>query len=273
MSWAVLLLASLSDTPPLDQAFAGYLYQPAFAIDYELRCPVCPYVPQPGDIYLATEAWPLARVGHKVVHSGAPHHSGIVFAMPDGRLALLEGGPENTLYIRTLELIPQLTKYFDSRRVWIRRRCVPLTPEQSQRLTAFALAAADRHFAAVRMVLEAGPFRKKGPLRTPLVGRPHAACFDPEDPEPSMRRKYYCSELVVEACVAACLFDAETSRPMATYPRELFFGTSRIPYLRKHLDMSDWYPSARWTPCPGTEPELRRRPWIDGDTDSGHPGP
>jgi hypothetical protein len=272
MPLAFLLLASLPGDP-LELPAGGYLYQPAFCIDYELRGPVCPYIPQPGDIYLATEDWFLARFGHKVVHSGAPHHSGIVFARPDGRLALLEGGPESTLHIRLLDLIPQLTKYFATRRVWIRPRRVPLTAEQSRRLTAFALAVADRHFAAVRMVLEAGPFRKKGPLRTPLVGRPHAACFDPDNPEPGLRRKYYCSELVVEACVAACLLDAETTRPMATYPRELFFGSSRIPYLRNHLDMSEWCPPARWTPCPGTEPELLRRPWIDGDAGHSRPGP
>jgi hypothetical protein len=155
---------------PLQVSDAGYLYQPAFCLDYELRGPVCAYVPQPGDIYLATEAWPLARVGHKVVHSGAPHHSGIVFALPDGPMALLEGGPENTLHIRILDLIPQITRYFATRRVWIPQRQVPLTPEQSRRLTAFALAVADRPFAVARMVMEAGPFRARGdpdPARRP----------------------------------------------------------------------------------------------------------
>jgi len=199
------------------------------------------------------------------VGSGAPHHSGVVFALPDGRPALLEGGPESETHIRVLDLIPQMTKYVETERVWIRRRCVPLTPEQSCRLTAFALAVADKRFAVLRMVLEGGPFRVKGLLRTPLLGRARAADFDPADPGSGLRRKYYCSELVVESLVAAGLFDARTARPSATYPRELFFGTSRDPYLKKHLDLSCWEPPARWTPCPGSEPYLKPFPWIDGD--------
>lgn len=269
MPIVLLLLAGLPGGLPLAEhtPLGSYLYEPTFCLDHVLRGPARPYLPQPGDIYLSTEDdWLLARIGHKVVGSGAPHHSGIIFAMPDGRLALLEGGPQNTLYIRILDLMPQLTMYASYERVWIRQRCVPLTEEQSRRLTAFALAVADKPFAVVRMALEAGPFKAKGPIRTPLFGRPRAACFDPENPEPSLRRSYFCSELVTEALVAACVFDPKTSRPTSTYPRELFFGTSKIPYLKKHLDLSEWFPPARWTSCPGSEPVLRQMPWIDGDT-------
>lgn len=268
MSLAVLLAAVMPGNFPAGEPAGGYLYQPAFSVDYDLRDPVRPYIPQPGDIYLATEDWFIARAGHLVVHSGAPHHSGLVFAFPDGRIGLLEGGPDNTDYVRVLDLILQMTYYTGTKRVWIRRRCVPLTAEQSHRLTVFALAAADRPFATYRMGLEATPLRAKGVLRTPLIGRPHAAYFNPDDPGPAMRRTYYCSELVTEGCVAAGLFDAATARPSSTYPRELFFGSSRIPYLRKHLDMSAWDPPARWVPCPGAQPDVRRRPWLDGDADS-----
>src|SRR5262245_29556191 len=107
MSPAVLLLASLPASAPPEGSAGGYLYQPAFCLDYELRHPARPYIPQPGDIYLSTEDWFLARVGHKFVGSGAPHHSGVVFALPDGQPALLEGGPESETYIRVLDLIPQ----------------------------------------------------------------------------------------------------------------------------------------------------------------------
>lgn len=268
MTVGVLLIAGLStlvSSPAPPCSDNGFLYQPAFSVDHELRCPAHPYMPQPGDIYLSSEEWFLARLGHKLCRSGAPHHSGIIFAMPDGRMALLEGGPDSTLFVRILDLIPQMTFYANRQRVWIRQRCKPLTEEQSKRLTAFALAAADRPFAAVRMVLQVGPLKTKGLIRTPLSKGPYAACFDPCDPEPSMRKKYFCSELVTEACVAACLFDPVTSRPTSTYPRNLFFGDSRVPYLHKHLDMSDWLPPARWTPCPGTEPDLKPRPWLDGD--------
>ena len=51
------------------------------------------------------------------------------------------------------------------------------------------------------------------------------------------------------------------------YPRDLFFGRSRNPYIDRHLDMSAWAPPARWTLCPGTEPTtIRRFRWLDDDT-------
>jgi hypothetical protein len=265
---ALLLMASLPIEPgPVDLSPDGYLYQATFCLDHTLRGPVRPFVPQPGDIYLSTEnAWTFARIGHRAVGSGAPQHSGILFALPDGQMALLEAGPQNTQTIRVLDLIPQLTMYNSYERVWIRQRSVPLTPAQAHRLTVFAMAVKDKPFAVIRLGLEGGPFRSKGPIRTVFVGRPYAAKFDPENPEPGLRRSYYCSELVAEALVAACAFDPKTSRPPSVYPRELFFGTSNNPYLRCHMDMSEWCPPARWTHCPGSEAILRPRPWLDGDT-------
>lgn len=268
MFFAALMLTIGPTALPGPESPNGYVYQPAFSVDYCLRGPARPYTPQPGDLYLATEDWFLARAGHLTVKSGAPHHSGIVFALPNGELRLLEGGPDSTLWIRHLDFIPQISHYSDTKRVWIRQRAVPLTAEQSHRLTVFALTAADRHFAAVRMVKERSQFRAKGILRTPLLGRAHATNFNPDDPEPSMRKKYFCSELVTEALVAACLIDGRTARPTSMYPRELFFGTSRIPYIRNHLDMNEWYAPSRWTPEADVQPYFKRRPFIDGDADS-----
>jgi hypothetical protein len=252
----------------------GFLYRPAFSVDYELRQPAEGYVPQPGDIFLATDERLFARVAHLVGHSGAPHHSGIIFALPDGRPALLEGGPDNSWYVRVLDLSHQLEFYGSLKRVWIRRRAEPLTPDESARLTAFALAAADRQFAELRLWSQGNPLVKaKGPVRTAFVGRPHAAAFDPAVPGSGMRTRYFCSELVTEACVAAGLLPADTTRPPSMYPRELFFGSSRIPYLERHLDMSAWCPPARWTAAPGAEPDIRRHPFIDGDAGGIRRGP
>jgi hypothetical protein len=274
MSTAVpFLIAALGTGQPADPAGVGYLYEPAYVLDYALRGSPRPYAPQPGDIYLASEDWFIARAGHLLVHSGAPQHSGIVFALPDGRPALLEGGPDNTRFIRVLDLGPQIAHYAETKRVWIRRRCAPLTPEQSRRLTAFALTAANRPFASVRMVMENSALRSKGFFRSRFVGKPHAATFDPDVPGSGMRARYYCSELVSEACVAAGLFDPVTTRPPSIYPRELFFGSSRIPYVRRHLDMGGWEPPARWVAEPGYGPRTRARPFIDGDTGSLRRGP
>ena len=142
----------------------SYLYQPAFSMDYELRCPAEPYVPQPGDIFLATGRERWAKLGHYAAGTGAPQHCGIVAACPNGRLVLLEAGPHNTFHCRLVPVIPQLHSYAVIERVWIRRRRIPMTAEQSDRLTAFALCADGKRFAVIRMFAQMTPFRSRGPL-------------------------------------------------------------------------------------------------------------
>jgi hypothetical protein len=262
---SLALLAALGLAAP--PAPASYLYQPAFAIDYELRQPARPYVPQPGDIFLSTDRLLLALVGHKMALSGAPQHSGIVVALPDGRMAILESGPHNTLRVRLLSVEPHLASYAVRERVWIRRRTVPLTEEQSRRLTAFALAVEGRRFAALRILGQLTPFRARTPWGTCWRGKPRAVRWAPGE-ERGLRSQYLCSELVAEACVAAGLLCPKTTRPAAMYPRDLFFGRSDNSYIDRHLDLSGWEPPARWVPRPGEVPAHERRwPWLDGDTE------
>src|SRR5262249_2359710 len=82
-----------------------------------------------------------------------------------------------------------------------RQRRVPLTPEQSARLTAWALAQNGKRFAVVRVGAQLTPLRSRGPLRTSFAGGPHGE-----------RRTYFCSELVGESCVAAGLGDPAGAR-------------------------------------------------------------
>src|SRR5262249_54578927 len=76
----------------------SFLYQPAYCIDDVWLAPTRPYVPQPGDIFLASDRGRIARAAHWVVGAGGVHHSGIVIARPDKSLAILEAGPFNTLH-------------------------------------------------------------------------------------------------------------------------------------------------------------------------------
>jgi hypothetical protein len=261
---ALALLAALGLAAPA-AAPASYLYQPSFSLDYELREPARPYAPQAGDIFLSTDRLFLALVGHKVALSGAPQHSGIVVALPDGRMALLESGPHNTLRVRVLILEPHLASYAHRERVWIRRRKVPLTEEQSRRLTAFALAVEGRRFAALRLCGQLTVFRCRTAWSASWRGKPHSAEWSPGE-DRGLRSQYFCSELVTEACVAAGALPAETTRPAATYPRDLFFGQSDNEYVGRHLDLSGWEPPARWVPRPGQVPaDEPRWPWLDGD--------
>jgi hypothetical protein len=226
------------DPRPPARACGSYLYQPAFRIDDRLRCPAETYCPQPGDIMLHLDGSIFWKVTHYLAGAFNPNGSGIVVARPDGSLAMLEGGPNDTLWCRTLDLVPHLKEYEDAgHRVWIRARKVPLTPEQSARLTEFALAADGKRFALGRLGLQLTPFRTRGLFRTRFVGYPHGD-----------RASYFCSELVTESCVAAGIMDYERTRPSATYPHDLFYGRSLNPFIDRHLDVNDyWCPPARWS--------------------------
>jgi hypothetical protein len=238
---SLLMLAGSPDSVDPAVPCGSYLYQPAFCIDEILRLPPEPYVPQPGDIMLRLDHSAFWRVTHYMALAFDPNGSAIVFARPDGSLAILEAGPMDTLWVRTLDLLPHLKEYDDIGRVWIRRRRVPLTPEQSQQLTEFALAQDGKRFALFRLGVQLTPFRTRGPLRTYFVGCPHGG----------NRRSYFCSELVSEACVAAGLLDPARTRPSATYPRDLFFGRSFNCFLHHHLEINEgWLPPARWTDQP-----------------------
>lgn len=240
---SVLSLFSVSDAGvpgPVVPEGGSFLYQPAFSIDDVRRGPAVPYVPQPGDIMLRLDGNIFWRTTHAMALAFAPNGSGIVFARPDGSLAVLEAGPNDTMWVGTPDLLPHLGEYDAIGKVWIRRRCVPLTPEQSAKLTAFALAEDGKRFALPRLGGQLTIFRSRGPLRTRWVGKPHGD-----------RKSYFCSELVCEACVAAGLLDPERTRPCATYPRDLFFGRSLNPFINRHLDVNAcWYPPARWTCAP-----------------------
>lgn len=235
----LLPLLTLAATPaPLD--CGSYLCRPAFCLDDVRLGPTEPYAPQPGDLMLRLDRNLFWRVTHAMAGAFDPNGSGIVFARPDGSLAVLEAGPNDTLWVGTLDLLPHLCEYAEQGRVWIRRRKTPLTPEQSEQLTAFALRQDGKWFALPRLGVQLTPFRSRGPLRTYFMGKPKGD-----------RVSYFCSELVCEACVAAGLLEAERTRPAATYPCDLFFGRSYNPFIDKHLDVNDgWHPPARWLPTP-----------------------
>jgi len=215
-----------------------YLGRPAYDLDAPALA-TTPYVPQPGDIFLASDRALWARAGHWLVGGGGVHHSGIVFRRSDGRMGLIEAGPFNSIRVEVMDPIEHMRDHIRAgERVWMRRRRLPLTEEQSARLTAFVERQEGKPFAVLRLMAQVTPFRTRGPLRTWFVGGPNGD-----------RDAYFCSELVVESCVAAGLMDAATARPSATYPRDLFFGRSLNIYLDEHLRLDDWDPPACW--CEG----------------------
>lgn len=216
----------------------SYLCQPAYSRDWETRGPLQGYVPQPGDIFLATDQRLWFRWGHLIAGANGVHHSGIVFARPDGRLGLIEAGPFNKTAVEIMDPYAHISAHNKvGDRVWIRRRKYPLTPEQSARLTAFAMAQQGKPFALARWFGQLTPLRMRGPLKTWFVGQPCGG-----------RPRWFCSELVTECCVAAGIMDRSLARPSATYPSDLFWGRSYNLYLNRHLGelMAGWDPPARW---------------------------
>jgi hypothetical protein len=234
----------------------SYLTRPSYSEDYLLRGPSTPYVPQAGDIILSTDGSSFWTAMHHLAGTSHPTHSMIVFARPDGTTGILEGGPHDTLHCRTLDTLPHMWTYEAKGRVWVRRRAVPLTPEQSAKLTEFALSNDGKRFGIGRLGVQLTPFRTRGPVKTAFVGKPNG--LD--------RASYFCSELVVEALVYAGLMDAATARPSATYPRDIFMDDSPNLYLKHHLKLAPcWDPPARWTSCPVPEGTFEQRPQSRGD--------
>jgi hypothetical protein len=234
----LLSLLFLTGEPPSN----SFLYQPAFVLDKQLRCPAVPYQLQPGDICFAVNNHTFSKIGHHLSGAGLPNHSMIVFAQPDGRMAIVEAGPHSELKIAAIDALQHLQSYEDEgSRVWVRRRKTPLTPDQSACLTSYCLTLPERRFAIKRLAVQLSPFRSRFPLRTAVIGK---SDLD--------RSNFFCSELVLNALIAAGVFQPGSQRPAATYPSDLFYGHSSNIFVNRGVRLinCDWEPPARWTGCP-----------------------
>lgn len=217
----------------------SYLYEPSHCWDFSLRGKPVAYVPQPGDVMLATDKNWFWTLTHDLAFAYEPHNSACIFKRSCGGMAIVEAGPNDTIWVRNLDMLPHLKEYTDKGPVWIRKRKTPLTEEQSAALTCFAERQNGKRFALGRLGLQLTPIRARGPYRTEWLGKPRGD-----------RRAYYCSELVLESLVAAGALDPCTTRPGATYPHDLFFDHSHNRYINQHLPLAhDWHPPARWMPC------------------------
>jgi hypothetical protein len=238
---SALLLAccAVANAQPCEKVIDSYLYEPAYCLDNLLRGQAQKYVPQPGDVMLATDKNLFWKITHDLAFAFEPHNSALVVARRDGSLATLEAGPNDTMRIDMLAMLPHLKEYADKGPVWIRKRKAPLSAEQSACLTDFAERQNGKRFGLGRLGVQLTPFRDRGPFRTAFLGKPRGD-----------RQSYYCSELVLEALVAAGAVDAATTRPSASYPHDLFFERSHNPYINKHMPLAcDWEPPARWVDC------------------------
>ncbi|HZU36869.1 MAG TPA: hypothetical protein VFA18_13200 [Gemmataceae bacterium] len=196
------------------------------------------YVPQPGDLVLFDDHSKTWLFLYHMAGTDMPDHSGFVVALPDGRPAILESAPDDGkllgLYVELLDALPRLDQFQGT--IYIRRVRHPLTPEQSARVTQWALQQQGKRYALFRMLLQGTPFRCRSGLRAKLFARTKLD-----------RSSYFCSEIVVAAGTVAGLFDPRVHQANRIYPRDLLYDD--------HYDLSaTWYPAGVWHPTPPTLP-------------------
>lgn len=183
------------------------------------------YKPQPGDLIFFDDHNKKWELLYKMVGSGPPFHSGLVIALPDGTPAVLESGPDDTMYVRILALPSRLQGFEGD--VWVRQVKQPLSPEKCKELTDWALKQDGKHYAFWRLLLQGTPVRCRGDLRCKLFGATHLD-----------RNRWLCSELVVGGGTVAGLFDANVHFANAIYPRDIIFDNK--------YDLSDRFHEARF---------------------------
>ncbi|MBX9585121.1 MAG: hypothetical protein K2X87_32850 [Gemmataceae bacterium] len=236
---------------PADAPF-GYAYAPARDLDKVPRYPARRYDPQPGDVILMSDPIPRSRLLYALALTGAPGHGGVVVRRPDGSLGLLEAGFNESLWTRVVPLDYRLSHYPGT--VWVRRLCRPLSADQDAGLTAFACAADGTRYSVLGITVQLTPFSHRGLFRTSHLGRSRGP-----------GRRFFCSEAILEALVAAGAVDPAVARPSATYPRDLFFDRALNPYVNRHPPLAGgWDPPALWTPILGVAARGRDRPPVAG---------
>src|SRR5207244_1053067 len=155
------------------------------------------YLPKEGDLIFYDD--------HKIIWTalflwagtGPPLHVGIIVKKENGGLAVLEAGPDDTIWVSILDVDPRLRKFHEDFHgtITIRRCRKDLTPETSAALTKFAKAQDGKRYAIVRLLVQGTRFRYRGPIRELFLARTDLD-----------RSSWICSELVVAAGTVAGLF-------------------------------------------------------------------
>ena len=163
--------------------------------------------------------------------TGPPLHVGIVVKKEDGMLAVLEAGPDDTIWVYILDVDLRLQKFHEDYHgtITIRRCKQALSPEKSAALTKFAAAQDGKRYAIVRLLVQGTRFRSRGPIRELFLGSTELD-----------RSSWICSELVVAAGTVAGLFPS-TVKANVTYPLDL------VNNRRHHLSRI-WHDAETWQP-------------------------
>jgi hypothetical protein len=190
-----------------------------------------PYLPREGDLIFYDDRNPFWTVLFLWAGSGPPLHVGIVVKKDDGTLAVLEAGPDDTIWVNLLDVDPRLRKFQEKYKgvITIRRCKQELSPEKSQAFTKFAKAQDGKRYAIVRLLLQGTRFRSRGPIRELFLAE-----------TVTDRSSWICSELVVAAGTVAGLFPS-TVKSNVTYPLDIVNN-------RRHDLSRIWHDAETWQP-------------------------
>jgi hypothetical protein len=230
----VTIAACLALSQPTEPPKGSYIFKYEPGPNGQLVPKAYVYTPQPGDLVLFDDHNKMWEVGYKFVGSGPPFHSGLIIALPDGTPAILESGPDDTMWVRILALPSRLQGFEGD--VWIRQVKQPLSPERNAQLTEWALKQDHKHYAFWRLLLQATPIRCRNELQCALFGATRLE-----------RNRWLCSELVVAGGTVAGLFDPKVHFANAIYPRDMIFDNK--------YNLSDkWYEARYFSATPERQP-------------------
>jgi hypothetical protein len=189
-------------------------------------------VPREGDLVFYDDHNPTWTALFALADTGPPLHMGIVVKKPGGKLAVLEAGPDDTLWVRLLDAGQRLRQFhrdFAGGTVTIRRCKAALSSEQSAALTQFARSQDGKRYAVLRLLSQGTGFRVRGRMERLLA----ETRLD--------RDSWICSELAVAAGTVAGLFDPRVVRSNVAYPRDLV-NNRRYDLRPVWEDPAEWRP-------------------------------
>lgn len=192
---------------------------------------VMPYEPREGDWLFFDDMSEWWEFLYSIADTAPPFHAGIVVKKPDGSLGVLESGPDDTLWVYVLDLIPRLHTFKGV--LQVRRVKHPLTPEQSACLSDFAERQKGKRYAMWRLLLQGSPIKSKGgPLREKCAHTLYN------------RHRWLCAEIVVTASALIGLTDGKKIKGSNTYPLDIIDN-------KKHPELADVFEDAAyWAPHP-----------------------
>lgn len=226
----ISLSASGWSFPPDDAA--GYLKLDKKSPKGKTESELLRYEPREGDLVFYDDKHVGWTILFAYAGTGPPLHMGVVVKKADGKLAILEAGPDDTVKVEVLDLDKRLAQFNADFKgtIHIRRCKKELTDEQSKELTKFAEAQAGKRYAVGRLLLQGTPARTRGPVREKVLG---GTVLD--------RDSWICSELAVAAGTVVKLFDPKVVPANAVYPRDL------VNNERYDLN-ANWHDAGLWTP-------------------------